>query len=423
MIVRRFMICLLFGVLWLYAGTVDAQYQLLPEIPQQHSYNVKDEGAVGDGKTLNTVFIQNALDKARTSGGIVVVPKGVFRCGPLTMYSKTNLVLEEGAVLKLISDIESFPVADNRYLNFINVNNANDIKISGKGTLDGQGSIWWQRFINKEITARRPQMVFISNSTKIEVEGITFLNPPNTHLSLKNTSEVYIHGITISAPEKSKNTDGINISARNCVIEKCNISTGDDNIAINFGNKQAAADGPECRNIIIRDCYFGHGHGLSIGSYTSGGLSNLAVSRCVFEGTTSAIRIKTARGRGGLVENISYTDISIKDVKWPIFISEYYPKEPAVPQDDTVTLAGERTPEYRNISLKNIKVTGAGEALKIWGLPESPIKALYFSNVTVNAMSGVQLYHVKDAVFENCRFSAQKGERVSTFKADFKGGL
>jgi polygalacturonase len=410
--------CIILSLLCMYIA--HAQHHVLPAVPAV-SYNVEDFGAKGDGKTMNTVAIQAALDKAKLTGGTVQIPKGQFLCGPLVLYSKTNLSLAEGAILRLRNDIDSFPAEKERYLNFITVSNAADVKISGKGVIDGQGKIWWEKFTAKQITFRRPQMLAITKCDRVEIEGVKFLNPPNTHLSLKNTTEVFIHNITIEAPADSRNTDGINISAKNCTIAACNISTGDDNIAINFGNRYDSAAGPEVQNMLIRDCFFGHGHGLSIGSFTSGGLQHLSVSNCKFEGTTSAIRIKTARGRGGLVEDITYQNISIRDVKWPVFISEYYPKEPATPEADSAIAMNEKTPRYRNIVLKNIKVTGAGDAVKIWGVPESPITGIRFGQVSIAAKTGLQLYNAQDITFTGCDFVIEKGERVKSYQATFTG--
>ncbi len=408
-------------ILFLLCSTIaNAQYTKLPTIPN-NTFLVTDFDAIGDGKTLNTTAIQQALDKAKAEGGRVIIPKGVFLCGPIKMYSRTNLEIQKGAVLRLRNDIDSFPAEKERYLNFIHVSNVTDIKISGEGTIDGQGEIWWKKFTAKEITYRRPQMMFIEKAERVEIGGITYLNPPNTHLSLKNTTDVYIHNITIQAPADSRNTDGINISTKNCTIENCSINTGDDNIAINFGNKNNAVNDPECKNIMISNCAFGYGHGLSIGSYTSGGLKNLNVSNCTFEGTTSAIRIKTARGRGGLVEDVTYTDIKISNSKWPIFISEYYPKEPATPEADSTLPINDKTPTYKNFTLKNITIANAQDAIKIWGIPESPIQHIQFINVNIAAKKAAQIYNAKNIEFVKSSIIVDKGDKLLTYNADVKG--
>ena len=410
--------CMLF--LMLYAGSANAQYKQLPKIPSK-VYNVNEYGAVADNKTLNTLVIQKVLDLAKVSGGKVVLPAGEYLCGPLNLYSRTELEISKGATLRLINNIDSFPVTNGRYLNFINVAKASDIRISGGGTIDGQGEPWWKATTAKTLTLRRPQMLFIEGSQRIEISGVTFLNPPNTHISLKNNSDVYIHNIVIQAPERSRNTDGINISARDCTIEKCTINTGDDNIAINFGNRKQTDDDPEVKNMVIRDCTFGVGHGLSIGSYTSGNLNGLQVSNCTFDGTTSAIRIKTARGRGGILENISYENISIKNARYPIFISAYYPHEPKTPQEDINASIGEYNPVYKNISLKNITVTNSQEGLILWGIPESPIQKIRFENVKMSSAKGTRIYNVADAEFINSTLKFNAGERIDVYHSRVTG--
>jgi polygalacturonase len=411
---------LFFTVCLLISAVVKGQYSQLPVIPSV-IYNVKDLGAVGDDRTLNTLAIQKGLDRARETGGKVLIPAGIYLCGPLNMYAKTDLEIAKGAVLKLRNDVDDFPVSNGRYQNLISISKATDVKISGAGTIDGQGEIWWEKTTAKTLSLRRPQLLFIEGTERIEITGVTFLNPPNTHVSIKSCTDVYIHQVTVQAPENSRNTDGINISARNCTIEYCTINTGDDNIAINFGNRKQAAGDPEVKNMVIRNCTFGYGHGLSIGSFTSGGLSNLQVSNCTFEGTTSAIRIKTARGRGGVIDQISYENIKINNSKYPIFISAYYPKEPASPVLDLATEIGEYNPVYKNIRLKNVEVSNSREGMIIWGIPESPIQNIAFENVKISAMHGAQIYNAKGITFRDSSLKVTNGERLRIYKAEIKG--
>lgn len=399
---------------------VQGQYRQLPLIPAI-VYNVRDLGALGDDQTLNTLVIQKALDQAKETGGKVLIPAGIYVCGPLNMYGKTELEIAKGAVLKLRNDVDAFPASNGRYQNLINISNVTDVKISGAGTIDGQGQVWWEKTTAKTLILRRPQLLFIEAAERVELTGITFLNPPNTHMSLKSCTDVYIHDLRVQAPENSRNTDGINISAKNCTIEHCTINTGDDNIAINFGNRKQAPGDPEVKNIMIRNCTFGYGHGLSIGSFTSGGLSNLQVSNCTFDGTTSAIRIKTARGRGGVIDHISYENIKINNSKYPIFISEYYPKEPANPETDLANEAGAYNPVYQNIRLKNIDVNNAQEGLIIWGIPESPIQHIEFENVKISAKHGAQIYHAKAVLFTGCSLKVAEGTRLRVYHAEIKG--
>ena len=381
----------------------DAQHTASPVIPDR-TLNITAFGADGTGKLSATGAIQQALDQLHSlGGGKVIVPKGIYLCGPLKLYSHINLQLDAGATLRLNDEISSYVLEDGHYGNFIEAKDATDIKISGTGTLDGQGAVWWKQFDAKQLQHRRPQMVYLVNPTRLEISGITFLNPPNTHLSIKDGTDVYIHHIRIEAPENSHNTDGINISVRNCTIDQSTFSTGDDDIALNFGSRKDATGLPACTQILIRNCTFLSGHGLSIGSYTAGNLIGLQVSNCSFDGTTSALRIKSARGRGGVVENVSYSDISIKNSKSPIYISAYYPKEPASPELDTAAAVNSTTPTYRNITFKNVRITGADYALRLWGLPESPLQNISFENVEISAKKAGIIANAKDLSFIKCK--------------------
>jgi polygalacturonase len=395
----------------------------LPVIPAG-IFNILDFGAVGDGSTLNTAAIQKAIDKAGMKGGTVVVPKGNFLCGPLTLHSQVGLQLDKNAVLLMRNDIAGYPIDNNRYLNFVSAANVSDIKISGEGTIDGQGDPWWTAFRAKQLTPRRPQMVYIERCTRLEITGVHFLNPPNTHVSLRDCRDVTIHDITITAPERSPNTDGLNISVKNCLIEDCTIATGDDNIAFNFGARPGSAgqaDGPECRDIIVRNCRFGYGHGLSIGSFTAGGLDGLTVSHCTFDGTTSGIRMKSARGRGALVSHLDYSGIKMKNVRWPIFISGYYPKEPAQPQDDPAQQVSATTPQWKDIVLRDIDIEDATNAVLIWGLPELPVENVLLENIHIHSQKGARIYNAKGITFSGSDIHSSDNEKVKTYNAEIKG--
>lgn len=402
----------------LLATAAQAQYRNAPDIPAK-TFDVRTLGATGDSRSQDTAPIQNALNMAAKDGGKVLIPKGVYLCGPLTIGNKTELILEDGAVLRLDDDIDHFPVVKDHYRNFLEFIGTGDLKISGKGIIDGQGKVWWERYDAKKLTYRRPQLLFAEKCSRLEITGVTFLDPPNTHMSLKDVDDVNIHHMTISAPANSHNTDGINISAKNCTIENCDISTGDDNIAFNFGARRT--DGPECEHLLIRNCRFGYGHGLSIGSYTSGGLRDLKVEDCIFTGTTSGIRIKSARGRGGIVEDLTYQNIMMQDVRYPVAITSYYPKEPVLPEQDTVVLPSERTPVYRNIVIKGLTVVNAAYGIRIWGLPGIPVGAVHFEDVKLSSKKGSFIYNAERIDFTRCNIINKNSEPLLTYRADITG--
>ena len=176
---------------------------------------------------------------------------------------------------------------------------------------------------------RRPKMVNFHHCQGVTVRDVTLRNSPSFHLMPVDCDDVLIDHVTIKAPGDSPNTDAIDPSAcRNVRIINCLIDVGDDNVAIKAGHPVPGRDFC-CQDITVSNCVCLHGHGISIGSETSGGVSNLIVVHCSFDGTVSGIRIKSARGKGGQVENVWCSDLTMNNVKHPIDISCYYPKTPA----------------------------------------------------------------------------------------------
>ncbi|HVM50634.1 MAG TPA: glycosyl hydrolase family 28 protein, partial [Candidatus Acidoferrum sp.] len=243
--------------------------------------------------------------------------------------------------------------------------------------------------------------------TNLKVTGITLQNSPKFHLVPEDCENVLIEHITILAPAGAANTDAIDPSVcRHVRIRHCFIDVGDDNVAIKSGRKLPGRD-CACEDITVTDCTFKHGHGMSIGSETAGGVRNLTVRHCSFEDTDNGIRIKTARGKGGLVENLLYEDLTMKDVAGAITITTYYPKIPAEDAAQPVT-AG--TPLYRNIRIKNLKAASTKEAGVIVGLPESHVRDVVLENVRITAATTGLLIRNADAVhLKKVRVSAEKG--------------
>ncbi|HZI31801.1 MAG TPA: glycosyl hydrolase family 28 protein, partial [Candidatus Binatia bacterium] len=261
------------------------------------TFNVMKFGATGDGKTLDTKAIQETIDTASTyGGGTVLIPAGKFLTGPFTLANNVDLHLESNAVILIDNDMTHYPVANNRYQDAITAKGAHDIKITGEGTIDGQGEAWWKAFRANPKMTHRPYLIKLTDCTRVTITGVTLQNSPMFHLVPQNCTDVTIQGITIHSPEDAPNTDGIDPSGWNVLIADCHIDTGDDNIAI-----KPVRDGrtPGNKNFIVKNCTFVHGHGMSIGGGTAGGLEDLTVSDCTFDQTDRAIRIKTLRGNGG----------------------------------------------------------------------------------------------------------------------------
>jgi lysophospholipase L1-like esterase len=389
-------------------------------------FNVRALGAVGDGKTLDTQAIQSALDAcAKTGGGVVRLIAGTYLSKPIFLKSSgTTLELEAGATLQATDEPADFVASANPgpVCAFVNAVGLTNIAIVGKGTIDGAGARWWPPV--REAKKRgepelrpRPRMVVLSHCQGVRVQGVTLANSPSFHLVPTECEDVLIEGVTIKAPADSPNTDAIDPSAcRNVRITKCVLDVGDDNVAIKSGHPVRGRTAA-CEDITVTDCTFLHGHGMSIGSETTGGVRRLTVQHCTFQDTVSGLRIKSARDRGGLVEDISYSDITMKDVKIPINICSYYPKTPK--EDDAQSLTS-HTPIFRRIRISNLTATSPGSAGLIIGLPEQPVSELVLENVRLSAPVGLTIRNAKSVELRQVGIEVQKGEPLILKSAEVR---
>ena len=401
------------------AANLSAQPPALPVIPT-NTFNVTKCGAVGDGKTLNTAAIQKTIDAASAAGGgIVLIPEGKFLTGPFKLASHINLHLDSGATILISDDMKNYPMSGERYQDCITASEAQDIAISGPGTIDGQGQAWWTAFeANKNMT-HRPYMITLNKCTRVLVTGVTLCNSPMFHLVPRNCTDVTIKGITIKSPSNAHNTDGIDPSGWNYLITDCVIDAGDDNIAVKPNRNRT----PGNKNYTITNCKFLHGHGMSIGSATEGGIEDLRVSDCTFDSTDAGIRIKTLRGRGGVLQNLIYENLTMKNVKYAIRIIDYYPertapKDPSTEKTEPVTAT---TPINKNITIRNLTATDCPNAGQIWGLPEAPITDVTLSNVTISAQKGMVINYAKGIRFIDSKINVQEGKPLMTFSAEVTG--
>lgn len=352
------------------------------------------QGALGDGKTKDTASIQRAIDTcAAQGGGEVLLKPGTYLSGPLDLKSHTALRFAKGATLLGSPDIADYPIradAPWRRVSLLHADKAEDIGILGEGTVDGNGQGWWTRQLSRvkgSPEQQRPMLIDITNSKKILIDGVTITQSPQYNILVVGSDGLTVRNARIINPGKlAPNTDGIDpVSTSHVLIDHVFIDTGDDNVAIKSGLVERGDPNVPSTDITIRDCTFLHGHGLSIGSETAGGVSNVIVERVTFNGTTQGIRIKSARGRGNDIGNFTYRDITMDNVGTAIQITEYYTgfkgDEVAIP----VTV---HTPKFHDITIENVTITNAKVGLLAMGLPESPIKALKLKNVTITAERG-----------------------------------
>jgi len=369
--------------------------QATPELPKipENIVNIKQFGAAGDGVATNTVAIQSAVDTAeKLGGGIVEIPPGIYLCGPIRLASRVNLRVNPGATLRMLP-LEKYPGGTRNPENFINGSGLHDVAISGGGTIDGQGIPWWP--FAREKGARRPRMIALNSCERVLIEGVHLTNSPMFHIAIGGkSSNVTVRGVTIRANPSSDpvnpghNTDACDVSGSHVLVQDCDVSVGDDNFTCGGGTS----------DVLITNCTYGFGHGVSIGSHTVGGVSDFTVANCTFNNTEQGIRIKTDRDRGGFVHNLSYYNLHMTNVEFPILIYASYMATnreyrglakvtPAIAAKYPSAPIAARTPFYRDITFSNITATVApgNRAGLIWGLPEANVTNVLLDHVTITA--------------------------------------
>ena len=377
------------------------------------------------GKTLDTAAIQAALDACnKAGGGAVRLPAGTYLSKPIWLHSRTTLQLDAGAMLKATDERDDFAAKiAGGFTAFINGVGLTDVTISGPGTIDGSGGRWWvpaeeARQKKSGYTLPRPNLIVLTGCKNVRLENLTLQNSPKFHFVPTECEGVVVSNVTILAPPRSPNTDAIDPSScKNVLITRCHIDVGDDNVAIKSSHKVVGREFAS-EDITVTGCTFLHGHGMSIGSETCGGVKNLLVKNCTFNGTTSGIRIKSARDRGGTVENLVYRDLVMTNVEIPINITCYYPKVPPTDSAQPVTAS---TPVYRDIQISNLVSVSRQGAGWVVGLPESLISGVVLENVKLSADTGLLIRNAKAIRFKNVKVTVQKGGPFTLENAQVEG--
>lgn len=416
-------------------------------------------GAANDGKTLNTQLINSTIERlSANGGGTLYFPSGVYLTGSIHLKSHITLELEAGATLRFSDDFDEYlPFVEVRHEGvmmksfqpLIYAVDAENITIKGEGTLDGQGKKWWTEFFRVMVDLKKHGVRDVnkyqplwekSNDTKaiyavtnedyvstlqrrffrppfiqpvrcrnVKIEGVKIINSPFWTVNPEFCDNVTIRGVTIhNVP--SPNTDGINPeSCRNVHISDCHISVGDDCITIKSGrDAQGRRLGVPCENVTITNCTMLAGHGgVVIGSEMSGGVRKVVISNCIFDGTDRGIRIKSTRGRGGVVEDIRVSNIVMSNIKKEAVVFNLRYSE--MPPESK----SERTPVFRRISLNGLTVTGVKVPVKVVGLEEAPVSDI--------VLRDIQVHNATDApVFENCGHLILDEVYVNGKKVEFK---
>jgi polygalacturonase len=405
-----------------------------PKFPDRQ-FDVTRYGAIGDGKTVCTAAFREAISQCNKSGGgTVIVPAGTFLTGPIHFQSDVELRLAKDAEVKFSDHFEDYlpPVLVRvggielyNYSPLIYAQNCRNIAITGPGRLNGNARAWWpwarketkeffdraahgvpveQRIYGTPEAAIRPSFVCLMNCTNVLLSDFTIGSGPNWTIHPVYCQDTTIRNVTVDT--EGPNNDGIDPdSCRDMLIEHCSFSTGDDCVVLKSGyNEDGWRVARPTENVIMRYCSSKRGHGgLVIGSEMSGGVRNVYLHDCEFEGTDRAIRIKSRRGRAGTVEHIFARDLKVKNLQHEVVIlnMDY--------SSDQKQAANEKPPVFRDMQFENISGDGAPTAILIQGLEDSPIENIRFGNLRIRSTAGVVATHVKGLQFSDLKFEVSKG--------------
>lgn len=425
----------------------DASFANIPD----RVFPAAEYGVKAGSKTVNTKGIQAAIDAAHAAGGgVVTFQPGNYPTGALFVKSNVELRLDEGVVLQAIQDDSLYPRMPTRIAGIemvwpaalINVYEQENVRITGKGIIDGNGEYWWNKFHGMhddykkrglrwalDYDCERVRAVMVWKSKDVLLKNFTIQRSGFWTVTMTYSDRVHVDGVIVrnNIGGYGPSSDGINTdSSSHVLVENCDIDCHDDNFCIKSGKD---ADGLRvnrpAENVVYRNSITRAGFGLFVmGSETSGGIRNVEVYGLKGLGTRTGIRIKSAKVRGGVMENIHFHDLEMIGVETPIrvqldwFRSYSYPTIPsAIPEaeiTDRWRLLTQRVeppergiPEVRNIRISNIKATGAKTAFFINAYSEKPIRNVHLNNVSIEARSGGQISNAKDWTMENVTLTAK----------------
>ena len=438
-----------------------------PEIPNR-TFRLTDYGAVGDGKTINTAAFIKAITAIKAAGGgQLIVPKGEFLTGPIVLVSHLDLHLEDGARIQFPSDWATYAQAlptqdaapddhskasastepasslgDGRgngggISGLIYGNNLTDVAVTGSGAIDGGGSLFWGATVAQREAAarrgstastpaiapsptnagdfgavrqrvRRPRIIVLQDAKRVRLQGVEVTNSPNYHVVPTHCEDVLIDGLRIKAPYNSPNTDALDpTSCTRVIIRNCVLDTGDDNVAI---KTEVGYPSFPTQDVLIENCTCLHGHGISIGSETYGGIQHVLVRNCTFDGGDQAIRIKSARNRGNILSDFTFSNIQMKNIaKIAISINLFY-QNPQAQKARETEAATPKTPHLSGVHIDHVTGVACNKACDLVGLPEAAIEDVTFSDVSVEANTGAVIQDVKHVVFKNVAIKVKTGD-------------
>jgi polygalacturonase len=359
--------------------------------------------ADADETKLDTARIQQAMDTCGQGKAVVLKAGGAnhaFLTGPLQLRAGVTLVVDGGATLFASRDPRLYDTTPGvcgtitpkghgckAMLNGDGVSGAGvmgagtgDATIDGRGgaRIMGQDITWWDlaEKARQGGTQNNPRILILNRCDNFTLYRITLKDSPNFHVSYNGGNGFTAWGVKVNCPRNARNTDAIDPgNARNVTITHCFIHTGDDHVAI-----KAGAPGPTTQMSIVHN-HFYTGHGMSIGSETNGGASDILVSDLSIDGADNGIRIKSNSQRGGLVKNIVYDDVCIRDTKNPVFMDSDY---------EHGGRDGKLLPQFTGITLTNVHILGGGK-LTLSGYDPTHKLGMTFFNVTFADLAKIKV--------------------------------
>jgi polygalacturonase len=420
-------------------------------------FRPSDFGAKGDGKTLDTAAIQKALDAAAKSENATVSFKsGVYLTGAIFVKSGTHLRIDKGVELRGAQDLAAYPIMQTRVAGIemqwpaalINVYKQSHVKISGKGAVDGDGKVWWDKYWKMrreeyepkglrwavDYDCRRPRLIQVYDSSDVDLSGLTLKRAGFWTVHLCYSRNITVDGLTIrnNSPQDGRgpSTDGIDIdSSSDVTVAHCDIECNDDAICLKAGRD---ADGLRVnrpsRKIVIHDNIVRAGAaGVTFGSETSGGIREVEVFRVTALAPVPAgILFKSASTRGGTIENVNIHEMTMEGVATPISVtfnwnpSYSYAKMPEGIKDPpdywrvlTEPVPPEKgLPHLHDVRIAGIKATGARQAFSVVSYPESPLRDFQFRDLDIEARTVGKMDNTENWTFTNCAIRTADGSKL-----------
>ena len=397
---------------------------------QSKVLNVAEFGAKGDGTTLNTKAIQSAID-ACPAGGTVLIPGGTFVSGALFLKSHMTLLIAKNGVLKGSTNPDDYlPYINNRfegwemktYASLINAGvmdrkggfAVQQLSIKGEGTISGGDAALGNAMIAKGGMRSRGRLFCLMNCRDVEIGGLQIRDSPCWTIHYIYCQGVSCHDLDIVSTVR--NGDGLDPdSSDDSYIFNCTFSTGDDCIAIKSGkNPEGYTIGKPTRNVQITNCNFIKGHGISIGSEMSGGVSDVLVQDCQAGALLHGMQIKGTKERGGYVKNVTVADCQLLQIT--IFSALNYNNDGA---------AAPEAPIFSNFVFRNIdlsKATGKEPVIDVNGFqdPAHKLQDCTFTDiitpdtahVIIKAAKGLKFINVQSAGGVKPKFNVEDGADI-----------